>query len=127
MGLHLRALKRWTPFAQNTVITVDYQYTWNRILSMPKLLPIQYRGAFANWDNSPRKGLNAAIITGASPNIYKKGLEKQIARACQDLTQEPLLFVNSWNEWAEGAYLEPDNISGYQYLEATRDALASVR
>lgn len=127
MGLHLRALKRWTPFARNTVIAVDYQYLWNRILAMPKSFPIQYRGAFANWDNSPRKGLKAVTMRGATPSTYRQGLEKQIARVREDSGQEPLLFVNAWNEWAEGAYLEPDTANGYQFLEATRDAVASVR
>ena len=127
MGLHLRALKRWTPFARDAVITVDYQYIWNRILAMPKVFPIQYRGAFVNWDNSPRKGRKAVIMRGGSPTTYRIGLETQIARAYHDTSQEPLLFVNAWNEWAEGAYLEPDISHGYQYLEATRDALSSVR
>jgi hypothetical protein len=127
MGLHLRAFKRWTPFARDAVITVDYQYMWNRILAMRKVAPIQYRGAFVDWDNSPRKGRKAVIMRGASPEAYRDGLTRQIRRTCQDLGQEPLLFINAWNEWAEGAYLEPDMAYGYRYLEATRDALASIQ
>jgi lipopolysaccharide biosynthesis protein len=127
MGLHLRALKRWTPLARTTVITVDYAYMWNRLLTLPPVFPVQYRGAFVNWDNSPRKGLKGVIMRGTSPIIYRDGLAQQIARARQEPAQEPLLFVNAWNEWAEGAYLEPDTAHGYAYLEATRDAVASAR
>jgi hypothetical protein len=127
MGLHLRALKRWTPFAHDRVISVDYQYMWRRILAMSKVFPIQYRGAFAGWDNSPRKGLKAVIMRGANPATYRDALKKQIKRARQDLDQEPLLFINAWNEWAEGAFLEPDRSHGYQYLEATREALTRSR
>jgi lipopolysaccharide biosynthesis protein len=126
MGLHLRALKRWTPVAREAVITVDYEFMWTRILTMPRVFPTQYRGAFVDWDNSPRKGLKAVIMRGSSPDTYRNGLAKQIARACGDLRQEPLVFVNAWNEWAEGAYLEPDIAHGYRYLEATREALASA-
>lgn len=127
MGLHLRALKRWTPFAKDTIITVDYEYIWHRILAMPKSFLVQYRGAFTNWDNSPRKGLKAVVMRGANPESYRKNLERQLKRVREDADQEPFLFINAWNEWAEGAYLEPDNINGYRYLEATRDALAVTR
>ena len=127
MGLHLRALKRWTPFAASRVITIDYDYMWYRILGLPRVFPVQYRGAFVNWDNSPRKGLKGVIMRGASPALYRDGLAEQIARARQETSHEPLVFVNAWNEWAEGAYLEPDTSQGYAYLEATRDAVASAR
>jgi lipopolysaccharide biosynthesis protein len=127
MGLHLRALKRWTPFAASRVITIDYDYIWNRILRRPRVFPVQYRGAFVNWDNSPRKGLKGVIMRGASPALYRDGLAEQVARARQETSHEPLVFVNAWNEWAEGAYLEPDTVHGYAYLEATRDAVASAR
>ena len=125
MGLHLRVLKRYTPFFRDRVIRVDYDFIWKRILATKKRFKIQYRGVFAAWDNSPRKGHKGVIMQNATPQRYGYWLRKQLARVRQDTSQEPLVFVNAWNEWAEGAYLEPDKTFGYGYLDETRQALAT--
>jgi hypothetical protein len=62
-------------------------------------------------------------MRGVNPAEYGDRLAEQITRARRESSQEPLLFLNAWNEWAEGAYLEPDTTHGYAYLEATRDAV----
>ena len=63
------------------------------------------------------------IIDGASPEKFQRYLSKQITRAKKSHGCE-FIFVNAWNEWAEGTYLEPDKKHGYAYLEAVRNALA---
>jgi glycosyl transferase family WbsX len=123
MGLHLRVLKRFTPFVKNRVIRVDYDYIWKRILKTKKIFSPQYRGAFTAWDNSPRKGKKGVIMHNATPDRYQYWLTKQIERVLADDTQDPLLFVNAWNEWAEGAYMEPDKTFDHGFLEATRKAV----
>lgn len=126
LGLHLRLLKRYTPFAARSIVRVDYDYVWRRILSARKVFPIQYRGAFVSWDNTPRKDYKGFIMQNATPARYRFWLERQLRRVAEDSAQEPLVFLNAWNEWAEGAYLEPDQTFGYRFLEATRDALSAV-
>lgn len=118
MGLHWRVLKRYTPFMANRVIRVSYDYIWKRILSTPKYFPIQYRGVFTGWDNSPRKQRKAVIMHEATPDRFTYWLNRQLDRVQKDKTQEPLVFINAWNEWAEGAYLEPDKTFGRGFLEA---------
>jgi glycosyltransferase involved in cell wall biosynthesis len=80
-----------------------------------------------SWDNEARKPGAGHVFHGSSPALYKHWLKKvgqaNLQRMAQDPKQPPFLFVNAWNEWAEGAHLEPDRKYGYAFLQATRDAL----
>lgn len=77
-----------------------------------------------SWDSSSRrKFLTAHVIHGSTPQDYEAWLRAAIAYARQKPNDEQLVFINAWNEWAEGAYLEPDLRYGRQYLEATKRAL----
>lgn len=101
---------------------MSYEKLWNAIL---KRKPIDNKcipGAFVNWDNSPRKGINARICEGANPATFKKYLSEQIKHA-REVYHKDQIFIYAWNEWAEGGYLEPDEYNRYGYLEAIRDAL----
>jgi glycosyltransferase involved in cell wall biosynthesis len=71
------------------------------------------------WDNTSRRRQHARIFTGSSPDLYERWLRGALERAHRS-SREPLVFVNAWNEWAEGACLEPSERWGRQYLEATR-------
>ena len=73
------------------------------------------------WDNNPRhRFLTLPIIKNNTPENFRKGLE--MAKQFSDrYNTVPLITVNSWNEWTEMSYLEPDDIYGYGYLEAIRD------
>ena len=79
------------------------------------------------WDNTARRGVNAHIAHGATPEAYHKWL---LGTLEQELTfsdaPESLIFINAWNEWGEGAALEPDHHFGNAFLEATRDALREI-
>lgn len=76
------------------------------------------------WDNSARRRLiTAYVLHGSTPDRYESWLRAAIAYAAEKPAAEQLVFVNAWNEWAEGAYLEPDQRYGRQYLEATKRAL----
>lgn len=74
---------------------------------------IVFAGTFPDWDNTARKGRRATIMEGSSPQKFGRSLEKLSQRKdCGEY-----IFVNAWNEWAEGAYLEPDTKYKYEYLE----------
>ena len=65
-------------------------------------------GAFVDWDNTARrKDLNSSIFVGSTPEKFTIYLSKQIQRT-YSLYNSEFLFINAWNEWAEGTYLEPD-------------------
>lgn len=79
-------------------------------------------GAFVDWDNTPRRGIKGFVVDGASPEKFKKYFKKQIIKAKNEYKKD-MIFVFSWNEWAEGGYLEPDEKNKYGYLNAIKEAL----
>ncbi|EGL17657.1 MULTISPECIES: glycoside hydrolase family 99-like domain-containing protein [unclassified Paenibacillus] len=105
-------------------LAVDYDRTWTNILGRTphRNGEVIYPGAFVNWDNTPRKGADGQSTLGMTPRKFGWYLSRQIARARETFGSE-FLFINAWNEWAEGAYLEPDTKYGYQVLEAVKAAL----
>jgi lipopolysaccharide biosynthesis protein len=86
-----------------------------------------YRGVFPAWDNTPRTGDRGMIVLGSSPENYRKWLSQAIHLTRQDFpAKERFVFINAWNEWAEGCYLEPDRAHGKRYLEATLAAKRGI-
>ncbi|MGN6713084.1 glycosyltransferase WbsX family protein [Anaerocolumna jejuensis] len=83
-----------------------------------------YPAVMPMWDNTARRNFRGTIFHGSTPELYKIWLADVIKRLRlrKDL-DDRLLFVNAWNEWGEGTYLEPDYYFGYAYLQATREAL----
>lgn len=82
-----------------------------------------FRGVFPAWDNTARTGSRAVVVLGSSPENYQHWLAESIRRTVEDFPGgDRLVFINAWNEWAEGCHLEPDRKYGRAYLEATRAA-----
>ena len=87
-----------------------------------------YRAICPMWDNTARKMNKGLILDGATPDLYKQWLKDIIVETRENNNlDEKLIFINAWNEWAEGAYLEPDLKWKYGYLEATKDAILQAR
>ena len=103
----------------------DYDATWQQIVEIrPDQKLTTFPGAFADWDNAARDKKRATIFRGASPEGFCKWLSKLVDTMPQRNLPENFIFLNAWNEWSEGAYLEPDERYGYQYLEAVKKVLA---
>ena len=79
-----------------------------------------FPGIFPGWDNTPRHGVNGSFYKGQSPSEFQNLLSRELA-LCKE-RNIPFIFINSWNEWGEGAYIEPDENNKYAYLEAVRNA-----
>jgi len=88
-----------------------------------------FRGVTPSWDNIARRPKTGAVFVGTTPERYGNWLRNAVTDTLQRFEDpsERLVFINAWNEWAEGAYLEPDGVYGYAYLEATREALKSPK
>jgi lipopolysaccharide biosynthesis protein len=77
---------------------------------MPSIIP--------RWDNSPRSGKRARIIEGSTPELFDQHVKQALALV--ETKKNKIVFLKSWNEWAEGNYVEPDTIYGRKYLEVLR-------
>jgi len=87
-----------------------------------------YRAVMPMWDNTARRNNMGMIFEGATPELYKRWL-KDILSATKHNKEldDAFVFINAWNEWGEGAYLEPDRRYGYAYLQKTREAIEETR
>jgi len=79
-----------------------------------------YPTIFAGWDNTPRRGRASIILLDDEPHDFGEGLAELIDAAAHVPLDERVIFVNAWNEWAEGNYLEPDLDHGLARLAAVR-------
>lgn len=100
----------------------NYKDIWRRILKNKPNNEKMILGAFVDWDNAARRGKNATCYVGANPKLFGKYMRKIIEKDEKDYHKD-MIFINAWNEWAEGAYLEPDEKYGYQYLEQLKSAM----
>lgn len=79
-----------------------------------------FQMGFMAWDNTARYRNKATIYDGCTPALFEDNFQKLYAKAQQNAEGKRFVFINAWNEWAEGTYLEPDTDHGYGYLEAIR-------
>ena len=96
-----------------------YDEAWDTILSQQwdkKIIP----GTFIDWDNTPRNK-HGAMYTGFTIEKFEKNMSLLIKKSREN--NKNMIFINAWNEWREGAYLEPDEKYGYKKLEAIKKAL----
>jgi lipopolysaccharide biosynthesis protein len=75
-----------------------------------------------SWDNSARRKLST-VIQNDDSELYKKWLKHSIDSVIHNQPDERIVFINAWNEWAEGCHLEPDNRNGRKFLESTLQVL----
>ncbi len=82
-----------------------------------------YPSVVPNWDNSPRVGRNGFVLTGSTPSLFRQHLQQAAQQVSHRQEDHRVVFIKSWNEWAEGNYLEPDKEWGHAYLEVCKDVL----
>lgn len=75
-----------------------------------------YPCVYPNWDNTPRSGARGLVLEGSSPERFRVHVRAAVEALAARPPERRLLFVKSWNEWAEGNYLEPDLEHGHGYL-----------
>jgi hypothetical protein len=100
-------------------IMVDVVKEWERL---DKEFNIPYFPHVSiGWDNNPRyKEFRPGIVKNNTPENFLRALEQAKSFADNHTNQPPLITINSWNEWTETSYLEPDDLNGYGYLDAVK-------
>ncbi len=105
---------------------LDYDNIWELILHKQRKYGTCeiIQGAFNAWDNSPRRGeKGSTIVRGSTPEKFERYLLELLSSNRENVSKD-FLIINAWNEWGEGAVLEPSEQFQYQYLEAVKNALA---
>jgi hypothetical protein len=96
-------------------LITDYDYNANA-----------YPSAIPQWDRSARSGRRAVIYNGANPELFGTHLNKVLDAVKDKPEDKKIIFLRSWNEWAEGNYVEPDLEFGHGYLNVLKEKVGSV-
>jgi hypothetical protein len=118
LGLSNRAYGRHRIF--------DYRDVVDRMLRKPSVPYPRFPGITPSWDNSPRRDDDGVILKDATPAHYERWLRSALTSFRPPSPDQNLVFINAWNEWAEGSVLEPSRRWGREHLEATRRAIGDV-
>ena len=112
--------------ASGTAVS-EYEEMRRRAAAMPIPSYTLFRGVCPSWDNEARKPGAGHVFAHATPSKYEAWLRQacEAALVAPD-SDERLVFINAWNEWAEGAHLEPDRHFGHAYLNATARVLKAL-
>jgi Glycosyltransferase WbsX len=99
---------------------VDYAGLYRNWQNRPPRLERHFECVTPMWDNSARRYRGATIVKGSTPELYEQWLREAVDRTVPGSDGQKTVFINAWNEWAEGCHLEPCRKWGRQYLEATQ-------
>lgn len=133
LASYMRGIKRMAQLVRHSALryprwVIDYgtldrhfkNHDCNGLTVIPTVVP--------NWDNTPRIGRRGLVLSGSTPAKYAAHLRRSIEGMTQaNGRRERLVFIKSWNEWAEGNYIEPDVRWGRGWLEATRTVLGEMK
>lgn len=112
-------------FVINGVRCFEYQEAWEVSLQSKTYAGCKtYFTGITGYDDTPRRGQSGECMIHNSPQLFEQGMEKLIKKSIQH--GNDLVFINAWNEWGEGMYLEPDEKHQYMYLEALLNAEKKV-
>lgn len=111
--LKYRTLKLRNIYTHKQIVEAsDYRDVATDIKFFPSCSP--------NWDHTPRSGNKGQVIVETNPELFYQNLLNCYRRIENYKTDEKIIFIKAWNEWAEGNYLEPDHRTGFQNLEKIR-------
>lgn len=127
--IHRSRIRRaWGKFNRNlwrTPVIVRYKHALKYFLDpdddmrenvFPTLIP--------NWDHTPRSGHKGSVMMNSTPELFGKHVRQAVSMVQNKQAEHKIIFLKSWNEWAEGNYVEPDKKWGLAYLEAIRKEIS---
>lgn len=103
----------------------DYKEFMPSLLRRNKVDFDDYPIALPRWDNTPRSGMRGVVLHDSTPQRFRQHLRQAIARVIHLPPQRRIVFLKAWNEWAEGNYVEPDQIWGRAYLDVIKEEVTA--
>jgi lipopolysaccharide biosynthesis protein len=111
----------WNPQFSGRVLNYDKLMHDNRLRTFQ--FPV-FPTVFPGWDNTPRRSSSGSVFAGSTPRSYAAWLsEAALFATDKPVHGDSIAFINAWNEWGEGAFLEPDQRYGHAFLRATAEVL----
>jgi lipopolysaccharide biosynthesis protein len=127
-GMLLNSASRLTVPGRENLQVYDYGDTWRALAEPQPVSYTRFDTVCPGWDNAARVGAKAVVLHNSTPDEYAAWLGYALEKAQQHPPETRFVFINAWNEWAEGCHLEPDSRHGLAYLEKTKGVLmASFR
>lgn len=108
-------------------VRYDYSKIVERALQRPKPAHKTFPCVFPSWDNTSRRRFGITVIQNSDPSLFARWLADSLDRVDDYGEEERIVFVNAWNEWAEGCHLEPDVRNGRRFLEAVKETVNTFR
>ena len=102
---------------------LEYSEYIRKITKPTDTIENTYPVVVPNWDNSPRSGRNSFIVKNSTPDLFREHIKNVFCLLKNKSPEKRIVFIKSWNEWAEGNYLEPDSRFGRKYLEVLKDEI----
>lgn len=116
-----RLLRTLFPWQKEGIRFYDYDKIWHKLIHHAESCQDNhvFFGAYVSYDDTPRRGMTRSrVIRNSSPDKFANYLSKLIRLS--EIQGKDYVFLTAWNEWGEGAYMEPDELYGYRYLEAVK-------
>ena len=105
----------------------NYRKVINSIITKKNYSKNDFPCIIPNWDNTPRSGANGLVLHGSSPEAFAEQVKVALHRVSIQPEERRIIFLKSWNEWAEGNHMEPDMKYGMGYLEALKNEISSFQ
>ena len=104
---------------------IDYEKALNYLVGNEEVDINCIPTIYPNWDNTPRAGRHGYIFVNTIPKLFRKHVRQVLAIIKNKPNENRIVFIKSWNEWAEGNYLEPDLVYGRGYLDVLQEELSN--
>jgi len=102
---------------------ISYKRFVYNIIRQNKFNAVDYPCVIPNWDNTPRAGKSGVVLHKSTPELFRIHLRSALDAVKTSPTGRRIIFIKSWNEWAEGNHLEPDLKFGKAYLQVIKEEI----
>ena len=110
-------------FTGGVIEKYDYKKIINNLLTEEDKQENIYPTILPRWDKTPRVGRRAYVYTNSTPALFKESVERAVQMIEHKDPEHRIIFLQAWNEWGEGNYMEPDLEYGHGFLDALREAI----